>query len=118
MHEISVLYEIVESAEKIAVENGADRVAFIALDVGRLSGMLPYFFENYFPIVIENRPLFKETELRITEEQGLGKCNDCGDTYDVRKHEGYCPNCKSRNKTILSGNSLIIKEVGLEMPAE
>ncbi|MBR5753734.1 MAG: hydrogenase maturation nickel metallochaperone HypA, partial [Clostridia bacterium] len=72
MHEISVLKKAVDLAEEAAVENGVDKIAYITLEVGELSGYLPIFFEKYFEIVIEDRPIFDGAELRIIRPRGEG----------------------------------------------
>ena len=57
MHEISVLTKAVDLAESVAKDNGIDRIRYITLEVGELTGYVPVFFEKYFPIVTENRPV-------------------------------------------------------------
>ncbi len=66
MHEISVLKRAVDLAEQTAIDNNIDRIAYITLEVGELSGYLPVFFEKYFEVVIEDRPIFEGAELKMT----------------------------------------------------
>ena len=113
MHEIGVLYEIVKTAERVAIENNASSVSFITIEVGELSGYLPIFFEQYFSIVTEDKELFKDCDLRIIQETGEGLCTDCNSLYNIMRHEGQCPKCGSRNKTVLSGQKLLIREIGI-----
>ena len=111
MHEIGTLYTVVETAEYYAEQNRATQVLSITLDVGELSGMLPYFFESYYPIVIQNHPLLHGSKLILQTTPGIGHCNACGENYNVAKHEGECPCCGSRDKRILTGRSLFIKDI-------
>lgn len=113
MHEISVLYEAVKIAEKVAKENEVDSIKYMVLSVGELSGYLPIFFEQYFPIVTEDMVLFKDTKLIIENVKGEALCNECQSLYNVMKNEGICPKCKSREKTILGGQEFMIKEIGV-----
>ncbi|MBP5271803.1 MAG: hydrogenase maturation nickel metallochaperone HypA [Clostridia bacterium] len=115
MHEIGTLYKVVQTAEAFAEENHAIQVLSITLDVGELSGMLPYFFESYYPIVIENHPLLHGSKLVLQTTPGIGHCNDCGENYNVAKNEGACPHCGSRDKRILTGRSLFIKDICIAM---
>ena len=112
MHEISVLYEAVTMAERVAKENGVEEIKYLALTVGELSGYMPIFFEQYFPIVTEDRPLFKDAKLVIETVKGEALCNECQSLYNVIKHEGACPKCGSREKTILGGQEFKVKEIG------
>ena len=112
MHEISVLKEAVDIAEKTAQENNIARIAYLTLEVGELSGYLPVFFHKYYPIVIEDRPVFEGSELNIISVTGEALCRDCSAMYNVMRNEGKCPKCGSRNKTILGGTEFKIKEIG------
>ena len=112
MHEISVLHQAVTLAEEAAEANGVNHLAYITLEVGELSGCLPVFFEKYFPVVIENRPVFADCQLRITVRRGEALCLDCDAMYNVMACEGRCPRCGSRFKKVLGGEDVMLKEIG------
>ena len=119
MHEISVLTQAVDIAEKTARENDIARISYLTLEVGELSGYLPVFFHKYYPIVTENRPVFDGSELNIISVTGEALCNECSAMYNVMREEGRCPKCGSRTKTILGGTEFRIKEIGFACdPAE
>ena len=117
MHEISVLKRAVDLAEQTAIDNNIDRIAYITLEVGELSGYLPVFFEKYFDVVIEDRPIFEGAELKMIRPRGEGLCLDCHAMYNVMANEGRCPKCGSRNKKILGGQQFLLKEIGFVEPA-
>ena len=112
MHEISVLTRTVDLVENVARDNGLDHVSFITLEVGELSGYVPRFFESYFPVVTEGRPMFTNTELRILSVRGQALCRQCQSLYNVMKNEGCCPRCGSREKEILGGREFLVREIG------
>lgn len=112
MHEIGVLTKAVDLIESVAKDNGLDRVAYITLEVGELTGYVPQFFTSYFPVVTENRPVFRDTELRIRTVRGQALCSECQSLYNVMKQEGKCPKCGSREKKILGGRQFLVKEIG------
>lgn len=118
MHEISVLKRAVDLAEQTAIDNNIDRIAYITLEVGELSGYLPVFFEKYFDVVIEDRPIFEGAELKMIRPRGEGLCLDCHAMYNVMQNEGMCPKCGSRNKKILGGQQFLLKEIGFVQPME
>lgn len=118
MHEISVLKRAVDLAEQTAIDNNIDRIAYITLEVGELSGYLPVFFEKYFDVVIEDRPIFEGAELKMIRPRGEGLCLDCHAMYNVMQNEGMCPKCGSRNKKILGGQQFLLKEIGFVQPVE
>lgn len=111
MHEIGVLYEAIKVAERVAKENSLSQIKYITLSVGELTGYLPVFFEKYFPIIIEDRPLFKDAELKMEIVPGEALCMECNSIYNVMKCEGVCPKCGSRNKNVLGGRDFLIKDI-------
>lgn len=114
MHELSVLNKAIDTVSKIAEENDVQKIAYITLEIGELTGYLPVFFEKYFPIVIEDKPLFQDAKLYMRVIKGEALCEDCQTLYNVMKNEGKCPKCHSRRKKILGGQDFIIKEIGIE----
>ena len=112
MHEIGVLTKAVDLVERVAKDNGLDHVAYITLEIGELTGYVPLFFEKYFPVVTEDRPVFAGTELRIRTVRGQALCAECQSLYNVMKQEGRCPKCGSWDKTILGGQQCLVKDIG------
>lgn len=112
MHEIGVLTKAVDLVESVARDNGVDRVGYITLEIGELTGYVPLFFEKYFPVVTEGRACFQDTQLRILTVRGQALCSDCQTLYNVMRQEGRCPKCGSREKKILGGREFLVKEIG------
>lgn len=111
MHEIGALTKAVDLAESVAKENGIDRIKSVTLEIGELTGFLPVFFEKYFPIVIEDRPILAHAKLHLQIVKGQALCGVCESVYNVLKHEGKCPNCGSREKTVLGGRDFVVKNI-------
>ena len=42
---------------------------------------------------------------------GMAECDECNELFHVIEHEGYCPNCGSFEKIILSGKDFLIREI-------
>ncbi|MCQ2461556.1 MAG: hydrogenase maturation nickel metallochaperone HypA [Clostridia bacterium] len=112
MHEIGVLSEAIKVVERVAKENKVEKVKLVTLEIGELTGYLPVFFEKYFPVVTDGKPLFEGCELKLETVRGEGLCNECHALYNVFKNEGKCPKCGSRDKTILGGQEFKVKEIG------
>lgn len=111
MHEIGALHQMVVKAEKIANEHHVRRIKALNIELGELSGMLPEFFEQYYDIVTEKRDIFKGSTLNITMIPGECLCCDCHAMFNVVKNKGICPRCGSREKKILSGTDLVLKNI-------
>ena len=50
----------------------------------------------------------KGTKLVINVIPGMAECDECNELFHVIEHEGYCPNCGSFEKTILSGKDFLM----------
>lgn len=111
MHEIGVLCQALKVVENTAKENRIGKVDGVVFQIGELTGMLPYFFEEYYDMVAEDFPIVKGSRLKIETVPGMGRCTDCGKIYNVAACEGACPSCGSRRKEILSGQQFLIKEI-------
>ena len=111
MHEISVLEKVVTTCRKVASENSVSHIKAVTLTVGELTGYIPYFFTEYFPIITKGESLFEGTKLNIKEIKGEALCDECKCMYNVMKAEGKCPRCGSRAKTIIGGQEFRLEEL-------
>ena len=75
-------------------ENNVTAVSEIVCEVGELSLVIPQYVEQIYPTVVKGTP-FADTKL----------------IFNVIEHEGYCPNCGSFEKTVLTGKDFTIKEI-------
>ena len=110
MHEIGVVKSMLHTVEEYCRENNVDAVEEIVVDIGELSLVIPQYVEEIYPVVSEDT-MFKGTSLVINTIPGLAECDDCDEIFNVIEHEGYCPNCGSFDKTVLSGKDFTIKEI-------
>ncbi len=111
MHELSVLVEVVRIVDEMADEQGINQVKAIVLQIGELSSVVPQFMVEYFPIVTDQKPRYKDASLEIETLPGLARCQGCGTVFNVVENEGWCPKCKSFDKDIVCGQEFFIKEV-------
>lgn len=111
MHELSILVEVVRIVEEQAAKLNADSVKAIVLQVGELSSVVPMFMEEYFPNVVDGKPMFTDTELEIETIPGIARCKACQTTFNVVEYKGYCPVCNSFDKELLCGDEFFIKEI-------
>ena len=111
MHELGVLIEVARIVEELAKEQKIEKVQAIVLQIGELSSVVPQFMQEYFPMVVDMKPLFKDTKLEIEMLPGMAKCQHCGTVFNVIEHKGYCPQCNSYDKDLLCGREFMIKEI-------
>ncbi len=70
--------------------------------------------ENSWEYIFYDRILDDDmVNFLLKMKRGEALCNKCHSLYNVMRCEGRCPKCGSRDKTILSGQSFIVKEIGV-----
>lgn len=110
MHEIGVVRSMCKTVLDYAKANNVPRVSEIVCEIGELSLVIPRYVEEIYPAVAKDTEL-ENTKLIIETIPGLAECDDCDEIFNVIEFEGYCPNCGSFEKTVLSGEDFNIKEI-------
>lgn len=111
MHEIGMLRQTAELAQSVAEENGIDEIKSITIEIGELSGALPYVFTEYFPFIAEKYSILKNAELKLLTAHGEGLCSDCHCLYNIQRQNGICPRCGSESKTVLGGTDVKVLNI-------
>lgn len=110
MHEIGVVRAMVKTVSDFAEANGISEISEIVVDIGELSLVILKYVEDIYPRVVEDTFL-KDTKLILNTIPGMAECDECNEVFNVIEHKGYCPNCGSFEKTILSGKDFLIREI-------
>ena len=110
MHEIGVVKQVVRTVESFAAENNVKKIDEVVLDIGELSLVIPKYVEEIYPVATEGT-ILEGTKLIMNVIPGMAECDDCDEIFNVIEHEGYCPNCGSFEKSILTGQDFTIKEI-------
>ncbi len=110
MHEIGIARQIKDTVLDFAKESAISGIREIVVDCGELSLVIPEYLEKVFPAVAEGTPL-EGAALVIETVPGLAECEECDEIFNVVDNRGYCPNCGSFEKKILSGQECRIREI-------
>ena len=110
MHEIGLLRQLVRTVTSFAAENDVHDIAEVAVDCGELSLVIPEYLEELYPVAVKGSML-ENTKLTIHIVPGLAECDECDEIFNVIEHKGYCPNCGSFEKTVLSGRDFTVREI-------
>ncbi len=110
MHEIGIVRSMCKTVLDYAKEQNVQEISEIVCEVGELSLVIPEYVEKLYPAVIEGTML-ENTKLILEPVPGLAECDDCDEIFNVVENKGYCPNCGSFDKTVLSGADFNIKEI-------
>ena len=63
-----------------------------------------------YPVVTPGT-ILEKAKLVMNVVPGIAECDECDELFNVIEHEGYCPNCGSFDKTVLSGETCTVKEI-------
>ena len=110
MHEIGIVRQLVRTVTAFAAENGVRDIREVVVDCGELSLVIPEYVEELYPVVAKDS-ILKDAKLTIRTVPGLAECEDCDEIFNVVENRGYCPNCGSFDKTVLSGKDVSIREI-------
>lgn len=115
MHEIGLLRQLVRTVTQFAEENSIRSIAEVVVDCGELSLVIPEYLEELYPVAVRGS-LLEQTRLTVNVVPGMAECDACDEIFNVVEHKGYCPNCGSFEKTVLTGKDFSIREI--VVPAE
>lgn len=110
MHEIGIVRQMVRTVSSFAEENNVHNIHEVVVDCGELSLVIPEYVEELYPSVVKGSVL-EHARLTIHIVPGLAECDECDEIFNVVEHKGYCPNCGSFEKTVLSGRDFTIREI-------
>ena len=111
MHELGTIHYVIDTVEKLAVENNLTKIGSVTLEVGEVSGIIPRFLTDYWEYAKKKTTYLQEAELRIETIRAVTYCQNCGGTYPTMEYAKICPHCGSDNTFLLTGNEYIIKEI-------
>lgn len=110
MHEMGIARQILHTVEKYAENNDIKNISAVVCDCGELSLVIPEYLEKLYPVVTKGT-ILQDAELIINEVDGLAECDDCDEIFNVVRYKGFCPACGSFNKTVLSGQEFLVREI-------
>ena len=110
MHEIGIVRQILRTVEQFAAENDVTDIREVVVDCGELSLVVPKYLEDIYPVVTKDT-ILQDTRLVINMVPGMAECDECDEIFNVVENEGYCPNCGSFEKTVLTGRDFSIREI-------
>lgn len=110
MHEMSLVYRIIDIAQNHAVQNNAMKITKIVLTLGSMSGVMYESLMFSFNIAIQ-KTMLEEAEICVDKIPAKGKCQHCQHEYLLSSLYDECPICRSKNPLILQGKEFAISSI-------
>lgn len=111
MHELGVVYYIIRDVKKVALENEAEKINSVTLQLGEVSTVIPEYLTKCWSWAIKKEELLTDAELIIERLPAVTFCEDCQREYPTVKYGKTCPFCESPKTYLLRGNEVSIKEI-------
>lgn len=110
MHELGIMYHIVEQVLKVVETNKLQEVEAIVLQVGELSSVVPRYLNACFPAAVDGT-ILENTKLEVEILTANGICKRCKKVYAIIENERVCPKCQGAEYEIISGSEFYLKEI-------
>lgn len=111
MHELGVVFHIMDSLEKVAAENQVQGISKVILELGEVSTVVESYLQSCWRWAAGKRELFEDARLEVIKLPALTYCENCGQTYPTVEYGKICPHCQSQDTWLLQGNEFHIKEI-------
>ena len=111
MHELGVVFHCIKQINDIAAENKVAKINSVTIQIGEVSTVIPYYFEDCWNWAIKKEPVLKDSKLIVEIVDAVTHCEACGKDYPTVQHGKTCPHCGSGNTFLLQGNEIYIKQV-------
>ncbi len=113
MHEITVVANIIELAEKEARKAGVRSIRSIEIEIGKLSCIEKAAFDFAWMHGVKNTMLYGAE--RITHFiPGEAACKSCHEVFEVEELYEACPRCGDYFSEIVHGQELRVKSIRVE----
>ena len=114
MHELGVVFKVIQQVEEIAAENDVTRVEKVTLSLGEVSSVIPEYLTDCWKWAVKRTEVMKEAALDIETIPAVTHCDGCGQDYPTVQHGKICPFCGSGETWLAQGNEFIIKQIEAE----
>ena len=111
MHELGVVFHIMDSLEVVAKENELTQIESVTIEVGEVSTVIPDQLLDCWKWAIQKREFLSGCRMEIERLPAVTWCEGCETGYPTVAHGRICPHCGSEKTYLLRGNELNIKEI-------
>ena len=111
MHELGVVFHVIDEIEDLAKQNNVKHVNSVTLQIGTVTGIIPDYLTDCWNWAVSKHENMTNCKLIIEKIQAITHCQDCGEDYNTIIYAKKCPKCNSENTYLIQGNKFMIKEM-------
>ena len=113
MHEMSLAESVREIVEETARSNGAQRVAVVRLEIGKLAQVEIDAMRFAFDVVMRGS-LAETARLDIVETDASAWCMHCSESVAILHRGDACPLCDSYQLQVTGGDRMRVMDIEIE----
>jgi hydrogenase nickel incorporation protein HypA/HybF len=114
MHELSIAYSLIETAESAARDAGAQRVTLVHLRLGALSGVVEDALRFGFEVAAQDT-LLDGARLEIERLPVMIRCPQCKQDVELPSIQRFrCPVCDAPAENVVQGRELELTSIEIE----
>ena len=114
MHELGIVFHIMDSLAEVAKENDLTRIQSVTVEVGEVSTVLPDYLVDCWNWAVKKKDFLKDCRMVVERLPAVTWCDGCKTEYETVAYGRICPHCGSEKTWLLRGNELNIKEITAE----
>ncbi|MBQ8142728.1 MAG: hydrogenase maturation nickel metallochaperone HypA [Bacilli bacterium] len=112
MHELGIVFHIIDRVDEVAEQNHVSRVKSVTLEIGEVSTIVPVYLRDCWSWAVDNRSKhMKGCELKIDMIKATSYCEDCQKAYPTKPSGRKCPYCGGPHTYLVSGDETTIKNI-------
>ncbi len=111
MHELGVVFYVIDDVKKVAEENDVEHVHSVTIELGEVSTVIPEYLIDCWNWAVKKHDILVDCELRVERIDAITYCTRCGAKYPTVEYGKICPNCGSEDTYLVQGNEFNIKEI-------
>ncbi|MGN0746071.1 MAG: hydrogenase maturation nickel metallochaperone HypA [Aristaeellaceae bacterium] len=113
MHELGIVYHIIDTLEQVAKDNNLPSIDSVTMEVGEVSAVIPDYLTDCWAWAARKNPLLTRCRMEVETLPAVTHCDGCGEDYPTVAHGRICPRCGSERTWLVKGNEINIKEISV-----
>lgn len=111
MHELGIVFHIIDTVESVAQENGIEKVQSVTVEIGEVSTVIGDYLIDCWNWAVKKKPMLLGCEMKVETLPAVTHCDGCGADYETVAYGRICPHCGSEKTWLLKGSEINIKEI-------
>ena len=111
MHELGVVFHIINQVEETAAENGCSHVSDVCVQIGEVTGVVEEYLQDCWKWAVGKHEMLTGCTLTVEPIKAVTHCDGCGKDYPTLLTGKTCPFCGSEKTWLVTGNEFYIKEI-------